>query len=94
MVNAYIWREKRDITAADQLQYTGYDRATMKRCWEFLDATSRSFSMVIKELEGDLARVVRLCPIVSAAAHPRRFGSRVVEIAPEIVCRSSRVTAS
>lgn len=30
----------------------------MRECWEWLDKTSRSFSMVIKELDGDLARVV------------------------------------
>jgi farnesyl-diphosphate farnesyltransferase len=30
----------------------------MKDCWAFLDATSRSFAAVIKELEGDLGRVV------------------------------------
>lgn len=34
----------------------------MKQCWKFLDATSRSFAAVIKELEGDLSRVVRLTP--------------------------------
>lgn len=31
----------------------------MRKCWDFLDLTSRSFSAVIKELEGDLARTVR-----------------------------------
>ena len=60
MVNTYIWREMRDIKDPAQHQFTGYDRASMRRCWEFLDLTSRSFSMVIKELEGDLARVVRV----------------------------------
>ena len=30
----------------------------MKDCWGFLDLTSRSFAAVIKELEGDLGRVV------------------------------------
>lgn len=34
------------------------DREDMKQCWKFLDATSRSFAAVIKELEGDLGRVV------------------------------------
>mgnify|MGYP001602227765 FL=1 len=38
------------------------DREDMKQCWKFLDATSRSFAAVIKELEGDLSRVVRLTP--------------------------------
>ena len=32
----------------------------MKRCWELLDMTSRSFAAVIKELEGDLCRAVRV----------------------------------
>lgn len=32
----------------------------MKRCWEFLDLTSRSFAAVIHELDGDLSRVVRV----------------------------------
>lgn len=30
----------------------------MKKCWDLLDQTSRSFAMVVKELEGELARVV------------------------------------
>jgi len=30
----------------------------MKECWRLLDLTSRSFSRVIKELDGELARVV------------------------------------
>jgi farnesyl-diphosphate farnesyltransferase len=58
MISYKVWADKRDITDATELQYTGYDRDTMKKCWEFLDLTSRSFAMVIRELEGDLARVV------------------------------------
>jgi farnesyl-diphosphate farnesyltransferase len=34
------------------------DREDMKKCWGYLDLTSRSFAAVIKELEGDLSRVV------------------------------------
>ncbi len=30
----------------------------MRECWALLDQTSRSFSMVIKELDDELARVV------------------------------------
>ncbi|EEB99568.1 hypothetical protein MPER_00731, partial [Moniliophthora perniciosa FA553] len=48
--------QKRDITAKQEHETSGWDRATMRRCWEFLDMTSRSFSAVIKELDGDLAR--------------------------------------
>lgn len=51
---------KRDITSIKEHPTSGYDRPTMRRCWEFLDMTSRSFSAVIKELEGDLARTVCL----------------------------------
>jgi hypothetical protein len=47
-------------TEADASSLSRRDREDMKRCWGFLDATSRSFSAVIKELEGDLSRVVSL----------------------------------
>ena len=61
LVQYWLWHEpKRDITALGEHETSGYNRKSMKRCWEFLDQTSRSFSAVIKELEGDLARVVCL----------------------------------
>jgi len=60
LVNYKIWREHRDITDPDEFPTSSYDRPTMRKCWDFLDQTSRSFSMVIKDLEGDLARTVRL----------------------------------
>jgi farnesyl-diphosphate farnesyltransferase len=50
--------QKRDIAALKEHPTSGWDRASMRKCWEFLDMTSRSFSAVIKELEGDLARTV------------------------------------
>ncbi|KAJ7767469.1 squalene synthase [Mycena maculata] len=56
--------QKRDITAKNEHATSGWDRPTMRRCWDFLDMTSRSFSAVIKELEGDLARVVCLFYLV------------------------------
>lgn len=49
---------KRDITRKEEHATSGWDRASMRRCWELLDFTSRSFASVIKELDGDLARVV------------------------------------
>ncbi|KAJ6569401.1 isoprenoid synthase domain-containing protein [Mycena capillaripes] len=58
---------KRDITAKQEHPTSGWDRASMRRCWEFLDMTSRSFSAVVKELEGDLARVVCLFYLVLRA---------------------------
>jgi hypothetical protein len=50
---------KRDLSAIHEHPASGWDRQTMRRCWEFLDLTSRSFAAVIKELDGDLARIVR-----------------------------------
>lgn len=49
---------KRDITKPEEYSTSGYDRESMRACWDFLDQTSRSFSAVIKELDGDLARTV------------------------------------
>lgn len=60
LVQFKLWYEPtRDITKPEEFASSGYDRKSMKRSWEFLDMTSRSFSMVIKQLDGDLARVVR-----------------------------------
>jgi hypothetical protein len=54
-----VWHDaKRDITDPKEHATSGWDREAMRECWEWLDKTSRSFSMVIKELDGDLARVV------------------------------------
>lgn len=59
MINYKIWHDKsRDITDPKEFATSGYNRPTMKTCWELLDQTSRSFAMVIQELEGDLARTV------------------------------------
>ncbi|KAF8886382.1 squalene synthase [Infundibulicybe gibba] len=59
LLQFYLYHEqKRDIAALQEHPTSGWDRASMRRCWEFLDQTSRSFSAVIKELDGDLARTV------------------------------------
>jgi farnesyl-diphosphate farnesyltransferase len=59
LIQYYLFHEfKRDITAQQEHPTSGWDRATMRRCWDFLDMTSRSFSAVIKELDGDLARTI------------------------------------
>ena len=60
IVNFAIWHDTRDITDTVELPTTHYDRPTMRKCWDFLDLTSRSFARVIRELEGELARTVRL----------------------------------
>ncbi|GAA5995265.1 hypothetical protein JCM5350_008180 [Sporobolomyces pararoseus] len=58
MVSYKIWRDP--LNKIDQNPESGWDRPDMKRCWEFLDMTSRSFAAVIHELDGDLSRVVAL----------------------------------
>lgn len=65
IVNFAIWHDTRDITDTVELPTTHYDRPTMRKCWDFLDLTSRSFARVIRELEGELARTVRLFLIAS-----------------------------
>lgn len=59
LVQYYVYHEqKRDIASVKEHPTSGWDRTSMRRCWDFLDQTSRSFSAVIKELDGDLARTV------------------------------------
>ncbi|PPQ80435.1 hypothetical protein CVT24_001019 [Panaeolus cyanescens] len=65
LLQFYLYHEqKRDIKALKEHPTSGWDRASMRRCWEFLDMTSRSFSAVIKELDGDLARTIALFYLV------------------------------
>ncbi len=59
----YYYEPNRDITKREEHPTSGWDRQTMRRCWELLDLTSRSFAAIIKmELDGDLARVVSFSP--------------------------------
>lgn len=68
LLQFYIHHEqKRDITSMKEHPTSGWDRESMRRCWHFLDLTSRSFAAVIKELEGDLARTVS----TSYSGHPQ-----------------------
>lgn len=60
LLQYYLWHDQRDVSAPHDRENTGWDRQSMQRCWYFLDQTSRSFAAVIKQLEGDLARVVSL----------------------------------
>ncbi|KAF8584247.1 farnesyl-diphosphate farnesyltransferase [Ramaria rubella] len=65
LISFYIWHErKRDLAAQQEHPTSGWNRKSMRRCWEFLDMTSRSFSPVIKELDGDLARTICLFYLV------------------------------
>ncbi|WWC60475.1 farnesyl-diphosphate farnesyltransferase [Kwoniella dejecticola CBS 10117] len=67
IINFAIWKDSRDIKAESEWVTTYYDRPTMKKCWEYLDLTSRSFARVIGELEGDLARTVCIFYVVLRA---------------------------
>jgi hypothetical protein len=69
MITYKIFRDNRDITKPEDFKNTGYDRESMRQCWAFLDQTSRSFSMVIKELDGELARVVSCCDARSCSSY-------------------------
>ncbi|KAK2467157.1 hypothetical protein APHAL10511_000706 [Amanita phalloides] len=65
LVQFYIYHEqKRDIKAIKEHPTSGWDRESMRRCWDLLDKTSRSFAAVIKELDGDLARTICLFYLV------------------------------
>lgn len=75
LLQFYFYHEqKRDITSMKEHSTSGWDRESMRRCWHFLDLTSRSFAAVIKELDGDLARTVSGCytlmPSVITARQP------------------------
>ncbi|KAF5316731.1 hypothetical protein D9619_006826 [Psilocybe cf. subviscida] len=65
LIQFWMYHEqKRDIKSIKEHPTSGWDRESMRRCWEFLDMTSRSFSAVIKELDGDLARTIALFYLV------------------------------
>jgi farnesyl-diphosphate farnesyltransferase len=66
------YEPNRDIAKREQHPTSGWDRQTMRRCWELLDLSSRSFAAVIKmELDGDLARIVSfLLPRPSTSPYP------------------------
>ncbi|KAM0793423.1 hypothetical protein ACM66B_000872 [Microbotryomycetes sp. NB124-2] len=62
MINYAIWRDP--LHRIEDNTEAGLDREDMKQCWKYLDLTSRSFAAVIKELEGDLARVIAIFYLV------------------------------
>ena len=68
LLQYWLWHDQRDVSTPSDHHNTGCDRESMRKCWGFLDLTSRSFAAVIKQLEGELARVVRLA---RSASRPR-----------------------
>ncbi|KAJ9474535.1 Squalene synthase [Pseudozyma hubeiensis] len=66
MIGYKVWRDPlNDIKANPEA--SGWDRERMRDCWGFLDLTSRSFAAVIKELKGELSRVICLFYLVLRA---------------------------
>ncbi|EJD51316.1 squalene synthase [Auricularia subglabra TFB-10046 SS5] len=65
LFNFWLWHEpRRDITNQREYATSGWDRESMRICWKHLDNSGRSFAAVIKELDGDLARVICLFYLV------------------------------
>ncbi|WFD34882.1 squalene synthase [Malassezia cuniculi] len=66
MITYKVWRDPvHDIRRHPET--SGWDRERMRECWAFLDATSRSFAAVIKELKGELSRVICIFYLVLRA---------------------------
>ncbi|WFD32666.1 squalene synthase [Malassezia sp. CBS 17886] len=61
-----VWRDPVHDIKANPVE-SGWDRERMRECWAFLDATSRSFAAVIKELKGELSRVICIFYLVLRA---------------------------
>ncbi|KAG0151592.1 hypothetical protein CROQUDRAFT_651006 [Cronartium quercuum f. sp. fusiforme G11] len=57
VINYKVWHEPLR-TLDDDPEASRINYPAMQKCWTFLGQTSRSFSAVIKQLEGDLARVI------------------------------------
>ncbi|KAK0531971.1 bifunctional farnesyl-diphosphate farnesyltransferase/squalene synthase [Tilletia horrida] len=66
LIHYKVWRDPlNDITRNPE--ESGYNREQMRACWHFLDLTSRSFAAVIKELRGELGRVICLFYLILRA---------------------------
>jgi hypothetical protein len=103
LVQFWLFHEqKRDISAQQEHSTSGWDRKSMRRCWDFLDQTSRSFSAVIKELDGDLARTVNAivfecnsspkCHFTSLSRSACFTSSSVVLTQSKMTCQSLRIS--
>lgn len=66
MIGYKVWRDPLNDIKANPVE-SGWDREGMRDCWTFLDLTSRSFAAVIKELKGELCRVICLFYLVLRA---------------------------
>ena len=58
LIQLFLYYLKRRNSAWKEHPSSGWDRQTMRRCWELLDMTDKRWCMVAKQLDGDLLRVV------------------------------------
>ncbi|KAH9473470.1 hypothetical protein Pst134EA_000543 [Puccinia striiformis f. sp. tritici] len=65
LVNYKLWYDPPNLQ--EHPEVTRINEPNMQACWTFLDQTSRSFSAVIKELDGELSRVVCIFYLVLRA---------------------------
>ncbi|UZJ56086.1 hypothetical protein CBS101457_005406 [Exobasidium rhododendri] len=66
LITYKVWRDPLNDIKQNP-EESGWNRETMQRCWFLLDLTSRSFAAVIKELKGELSRVICLFYLVLRA---------------------------
>lgn len=71
LISYKVWRDPIHDIRRDPVA-SGWDRERMRECWGFLDLTSRSFAAVIKELKGELSRVVSLLLLWVCSTAPFR----------------------
>ena len=58
LIQFCLYYLKRRNSAWKEHPSSGWDRQTMKRCWELLDMMDKPWCMLAKQLDGDLPRVV------------------------------------
>ena len=58
LIQFCLYYLKRRNSAWKEHPSSGWDRQTMRRCWELLDMTDKRICMFIKQLDGDLPRAV------------------------------------
>ena len=59
LITYKVWRDPLNDIKTNP-EESGWNRESMQTCWSLLDLTSRSFAAVIKELKGEMSRVICL----------------------------------
>ncbi|VDB94066.1 unnamed protein product [Peniophora sp. CBMAI 1063] len=63
----WLFSNQRRSAPQSSLTNTRRDQKTMQRCWELLDTTNKNASYIVKELDGELARVMCLFYVILGA---------------------------